>query len=172
MERKQVPYDYKYSKTLDRLGDTGILLASTDSEGKSNVMTIGWGTLGIIWGKPCFLVLVRPSRYTYRFIEESQAFTVNVPSPEMADWVNVCGTRSGRDVDKIAEYDVSVSMGQNVEAIVIDDAPMVYECRVLHHNDLIPANLDAGVEKSFYGGEDYHRVYFGEIVGAYAADSY
>lgn len=172
MDRKKVSPDHGYSKTLERLADPGLLLASTDSAGKSNVMTIGWGTMGIIWGKPCFVVLVRPSRYTYRFIEDSQVYTVNVPTPEMSDYVTMCGTRSGRDLDKIGEYDVDVSMGQVVEAITIDDAPMVYECRVLHHNDLIPANLEQGVEERFYGGADYHRVYFGEIVGAYAADSY
>ena len=172
MQRNKVPYDHRYSKTLERLSSPGLLLASTDAKGESNVMTIGWGTLGIIWGKPCFIVLVRPSRYTYRFIEDSQVFTVNVPSPEMKDWVTVCGTRSGRELDKIAEYDVPVSKGQDVTAITLDNAPMVYECRVLHHNDLIPPNLDGAVEERFYGGSDYHRVYFGEVVGAYAAQDY
>lgn len=172
MDRKKVSPDHRYSKTLERLASPGLLLASTDSAGESNVMTIGWGSMGIIWGRPCFVVLVRPSRYTYRFIEDSRIFTVNVPTLEMRDYVTMCGTRSGRDVDKIGEYDVDVCMGQNVAAITFDAAPMVYECRVLHHNDLIPANLDQGVEDRSYGGSDYHRVYFGEIEGAYAADSY
>jgi hypothetical protein len=49
---------------------------------------------------------------------------------------------------------------------------MVYECRVVHYNDMIPANLDAGIEESAYGGSDYHRIYFGQITGAFAAEDY
>ncbi|GAG03898.1 unnamed protein product, partial [marine sediment metagenome] len=96
MERVRVDYDHRLSKTLALLANPGLLLASTKRSGASNVMTIGWGSVGIIWGKPLFVVLVRPSRYTYGFIHDSGVFTVNVPTEEMREWVNLCGTRSGR----------------------------------------------------------------------------
>ncbi len=172
MERKRVPYDYKLSKALSLLVNPGLLLASTKRSGESNVMTIGWGTVGIIWGKPMFIVLVRPSRYTYEFIEDSGVFTVNVPTEEMRSWVTVCGTRSGRDLDKFGAYKLSVTPGRIVEAVTIDACEMVYECRVVHHNDLIPDNLIREIEVTAYGGSDYHRVYYGEILAAFAADSY
>lgn len=172
MERKQVPFDDRLSKTLARLRDPGLLLASTKRSGVSNVMTIGWGTVGIIWGRPTFVVLVRPSRYTYEFIEDSGLFTVNVPTEEMRRWVSVCGTRSGRHLDKLAAYNMTTSPGQMVDAVTIDAAPMVYECKVVHSNDVVPANLNSEVEARSYGGHDYHRVYFGEILGAFATDSY
>lgn len=172
MQRTQVSYDHKLNKTLALFRDPGLLLASTKGSGESNVMAIGWGTVGIIWGKPIFVVLVRPSRYTYEFIEDSGAFTVNVPSDDMREWVNVCGSRSGRQMDKFATYNMAITPGHTVSAVTIDACPMVYECRVVHSNDVIPANLAAEIESSFYGGADYHRVYFGEILGAYAAESY
>jgi flavin reductase (DIM6/NTAB) family NADH-FMN oxidoreductase RutF len=56
--------------------------------------------------------------------------------------------------------------------VTIDACPMVYECRVLHHNDVIPAHLDGEIERRSYGGRDYHRIYFGEILGAYAQEGY
>ena len=172
MERKQVQYDYQLSKTLARLTDSGLLLAASKGSGESNVMTIGWATVGIIWGKPIFQVLVRPSRYTYEFIEDSGCFAVNVPTPEMLKWVAVCGSRSGRELDKFSAYDMTFSPGQTVDAPAIDGCPMLYECRVVHWNDLLPPNLAPEIEAKFYGGRDYHRIYFGEILGAFATKDY
>jgi len=172
MERIPVAYDYQLNKTLARLTNPGLLLAATKPSGQSNVMTIGWGTVGIIWGRPIFIVLVRPSRYTYEFIEDSGAFTVNVPTEEMRPWVGFCGSRSGREVDKFAAYQMTISQGQQVAAVTIDACPMVYECKVVHHNDVIPAHLDREVELGAYKGSNYHRLYYGQILGAYAAQDY
>lgn len=172
MERRRVLYTHKLDKTLSLLSNPGLLLAATKRSGESNVMTIGWGTVGIIWGRPCFVVLVRPSRYTYEFIEDSGLFTVNVPTEELRKWVGVCGSRSGRQVDKFGAYGMTTSPGQFVQAVTIDACPMVYECRVVHHNDVIPAHLERGIEIASYGGSDYHRLYYGEILGAFVAQTY
>jgi flavin reductase (DIM6/NTAB) family NADH-FMN oxidoreductase RutF len=116
--------------------------------------------------------MVRPSRYTYEFIEETGVFCVNVPSEAMSDWVMVCGTRSGRDLDKFGDYDMGTTPGEHVDAPVIDDCPMVYECRVVHTNDLVPATLDPQYDSQSYPEGDYHRFYYGEILGAYASENY
>jgi len=172
MLRQPVTPDHRYTKTLGLLSSPGLLLASTKSSGESNVMTIGWGSVGIIWGKPIFTVLVRPSRHTYEFIEDSHEFTVNVPTEELRRWVGVCGTLSGRDVDKFADYGVTATPGQNVGAVTIDPCPMVYECKVVHLSDLIPAHLDRKIDAGSYPSGDYHRVYLGEILGVYASEDY
>jgi len=171
MNRISVAYDFKLSKTLALLQDPGLLLASTNKSGQSNAMAIGWATIGIIWGKPIFVAMVRPSRYTYEFIEDSKTFTVNVPSPAQRKWVGVCGSKSGRDMDKFAELKIATTPGQKVNSVTLDACPLVYECKVVHYNDLIPANLDAQIE-GFYGGSDYHRLYYGEILGTYASEDY
>jgi flavin reductase (DIM6/NTAB) family NADH-FMN oxidoreductase RutF len=171
MERVPVAYDYSLSKTLALLERPGLLLVSSDRSGRSNVMTIGWATIGVIWGKPIFVAMVRPSRFTYGLIEDSGVFTVNVPAPDMTRWVGICGSRSGRDMDKFAAYEGGTSPAQTVPTITIDGSPLVYECRVVHTNDLIPANLEAEKDAQFYGGSDYHRLYYGEITGAYADTS-
>ncbi len=172
MQRPPVPYDHQLSKTLSTLVRPGLLLVGTRPSGESNVMTIGWGTVGVVWGKPTFVVLVRPSRHTFGFIEDSHEFTVNVPAADMREWVGVCGSKSGRDLDKFAAYGIATSPGQNVQTATIDACPMVYECRVVHWSDMIPANLVPEAETSFYRGQDYHRMYFGQILGAYAASDY
>ena len=119
MARKKVSYTHKLARTLALLADPGLLLVSSKRSGESNVMTIGWATVGIIWGKPIFVVMVRPSRYTYEFIEDSGDFTVNVPTMEMRDWVMVCGTKSGRELDKFKAYNVPTEQAKHVPSIVI-----------------------------------------------------
>ena len=172
MARKKVSYTHKLARTLALLADPGLLLVSSKRSGESNVMTIGWATVGIIWGKPIFVVMVRPSRYTYEFIEDSGVFTVNVPTMEMRDWVMVCGTKSGRELDKFKAYNVPTEQAKHVPSITIAECPMVYECQVVHTNDVIPENLDPSIEASAYGGKDYHRLYYGEILGAYASEAF
>jgi len=169
MTRIEVPYDHDINRTLELLRKPGLLLAASRPAGTAgpaaaNVMTIGWGALGIIWGLPIFCVLVRPSRYTYSLIEASRAFSVNVPTGDMYDWVAFCGSRSGRQVDKFAERGMTYTASQVADTITIDGASQVYECRVVHHNDVIPAHLDPKVEASAYGGANYHRIYYGQVL--------
>lgn len=164
--KHEVPYTYPLEQTLDRLAKGGLLLAATRGDGSSNAMTIGWGTFGVIWGLPVMIVLVRPSRYTYSFIEESGVFTVNVPTPEMKELVTLCGTRSGRDVDKLAE--VETSMGQKVACVTLDTCPVVYECKVVHYNDVRPDTLMPEIVSRAYAQGDFHRLYYGQIMGTFA----
>lgn len=166
MALREVPYTYQLDRTLETLANGGLLLASTREDGASNVMTIGWASVGIIWGLPVMVVLVRPSRYTYQFIESSGLFTVNVPTPAMRPYVNMCGTKSGRDLDKLA--DVDVVTGQTVDAVVLPECPLIYECKVVHTNDVIPQNLALDVAQRAYPRGDYHRVYYGQIMGTFA----
>lgn len=167
-DRIEVPLSHRFAEMLEILQDSGLLLASTKRSGRSNVMTIGWGTVGVIWALPIFTVLVRPSRYTYEFIEDSGEFTVNVPAPDMTAFVDFCGSHSGRDVDKFAEYQVAVTRGRSVSSVTIDACPCVYECRVVHKNDMVPAACADKVLSGYYAAGDFHRVYHGEVLGVFA----
>ena len=166
MHKREVLYSYQLDRTLDRLAHGGLLLGSTGSSGRSNAMIIGWGTVGVIWGVPVWTVLVRPSRYTFSLIEESGVFTVNVPTLEMNELVKICGTRSGRELDKLAETETS--MGQTVACVTLDECPVVYECRVVHHNDILPETLLPEIVSRAYPRGDFHRLYYGQIMGTFA----
>ena len=168
MDRREVPFTHDFENTMTYMAKGGLLLASTKRSGESNLMTIGWGTIGITWGRPLFYVLVRPSRYTYEFIEDSGEFTVNVPTRELNRFVGYCGSKSGRDVDKLAEFNIASSPGNKVNSITVDPCPLVYECVVVHKNDIIPAELASDIVTSAYSAGDFHRVYYGEILGTYA----
>ncbi len=170
MERREVPYTHGLEQMLEALRGGGLLLAAAKPDGSANVMTIGWATVGIIWGKPIYTVLVRPSRHTYGFMEAAGCFTVNVPTPELRAWADFCGTKSGRDVDKFAALGMATSPALKVRGMTIDACPLVYECQVVHHNDVIPAHLAPAVAAGSYPGGDYHRIYYGEILGVYASE--
>jgi flavin reductase (DIM6/NTAB) family NADH-FMN oxidoreductase RutF len=165
----EVSYTDYLSETLDALRKPGLLLVSADASGKPNAMTIGWGTVGIIWGKPIFIVLVRPSRYTHGLIEQTEDFTVNVPSGDMADVVAFCGSASGRDHDKFAEKGLVAVPGRKVKSPIIDQCVIHYECKVVHKNDVLKDNLASEIISSAYPGGDFHTIYYGEILSVYAS---
>ncbi len=151
-------------ETYRTMSRDGILLVSQSRAGRPNIMTIGWGSAGIIWGKPIFIVLVRPSRYTYGCVEQVPEFTVNVPTPDMKEMVKYCGTRSGRDVDKFKELGLTALKSAMVEPPLIGECAIHYECRVVHSNDVLPDELARQIITGCYPQGDFHRVYFGEIL--------
>jgi flavin reductase (DIM6/NTAB) family NADH-FMN oxidoreductase RutF len=168
MATKKIHYTDYYAEVMKALTSHGLLIGSYDAAGKANLMTIGWGAMGSVWGMPLWFVLVRPSRYTYRCIEHSGCFTVNVPTEAMGKACAYCGSKSGRDVDKFAECKLTARKASTVLAPVVTECPIVYECQVVHSNDVIPSKLADDIRSGMYVSGDYHRVYCGKILAAYA----
>ena len=168
MPKVTIHYTDFFAETMRRMREDGLLLVTAGADGKPNVMTIGWGTIGSIWGRPVFLVLVRPSRYTYGRLEEIGDYTVNVAPHALADAVAHCGKVSGRDHDKLQEKGLTLLPSRQVRPPVIQECVIHYECRTLHRNDVVPEALAQSVMDDAYPESDFHRVYFGEIVAAYA----
>ncbi len=168
MAKVEVSYTDYLKETNKMLGHGGLLLASADAQGNPNVMTIGWGTVGIIWRKPIFIVLVRPSRYTYDLIEITGDFTVNVPTPELAEKVLYFGTVSGRDQDKFKVQGLTATPGKKIKSPIVEECAIHYECRVVHKNDVIADELTEEIRNSAYRQGNFHRIYFGEILAVYA----
>ena len=168
MSKVPVRYTDFFAQTIQRLREDGLLLVTLGSDGKPNVMTIGWGMMSSIWSRSIFIALVRPSRHTYSRLEQIGDFTVNVPPRELSAAVSHCGTVSGREHDKFEEMHLTPMPSREVRPPVIKECLVHYECRTLHRNDLAPDAVVQAVREEFYAAGDYHRVYFGEIVSAYA----
>jgi flavin reductase (DIM6/NTAB) family NADH-FMN oxidoreductase RutF len=157
----------KYAaETLRMLDDLGLLLVACGKNGKPNVMTIGWGFIGILWRMPVFLVAVRHSRFTHAVLEENGEFTVNVPTEDMEKIVQHCGEVSGRQHDKFSECELSPIDGRRVKVPVLAECKIHYECRVVHKLDVNP-DLIPDEWKSLYENRDYHTLYFGQILETY-----
>ncbi len=159
-------------ETYERLTSEGLLLAASRPDGRLNPMTIGWGTFGAIWGRPMFLVLVRPSRFTYSCIEAAQDFTVNVLPHAMQDVADYCGTTSGRAIDKMAEKALTALPSRRVASAGIAQANIIYECKVVHHNDVQQPAFPEEILSNYYPEGDFHRVYFGQILNVSVEPKY
>ena len=136
---------------------------------QTNVMTIGWALVGILWQKPVLMVAVRNSRHTFGLIEAADSFTVSVPTQDMTKALEFCGTMSGRAVDKFTECKLATGTAQKVSAPVLDLPGYHYECRRLYKSALDPKMMDKELDY-LYPKKDYHTLYFGEIVACYQTD--
>lgn len=164
MPAKNVEFGRQYEAVMKAMTSRGLLLGSYDAAGKANLMTIGWGSLGSMWGMPIWSVLVRPSRHTYRCIEHTGCFTVNVPTEAMRSCCGICGSKSGRDVNKFDLCNLTEERAKTVLAPSVAQCPIVYECRVVHSSDLLPEKLADEILGGLYVDGDFHRVYFGRIL--------
>lgn len=161
--------DRTYLENIDTLMDNLIkgALLTVKANGKVNTMTIGWATIGHIWRKEVFMVAVRDSRYTFEFIENSDTFTVTIPTDsQYKKAIAFCGTKSGRDYDKFAECNIKTADARTVASPIIDIPGVHYECKIIYKSTMDPAFLDEQLDK-LYPAKDYHTLYFGEILSCY-----
>ena len=165
--RKKIGTHDAMGETIPNLSDGGLLLVSGVG---GNPMTIGWGTIGQIWGRPVFLVLVRPSRHSFSLLESLPEYTVCVPGPDLKKAVAVCGSRSGRDIDKVKECGLSLTRSETIGVPYVEECRIHYECRVIHKSNVVNADLSPEIVAKSYPAGDFHRVYYGEILGVYRED--
>lgn len=164
MGKKISDYSDHLAETLKAFNEGCVLLVSHGKEGSPNVMAIGWGTTGIIWKKPVFNILIRPSRYTYKLIEETGEFTANIVPPQLKEVVQYCGTVSGRDHNKFKEKQLTAIPSMKVKTPIIKECILHFECKVIYKNDLISSELEKSIIPLIYPENDFHRLYFGEIL--------
>lgn len=141
------------------------LLSSGDYAGKHyNTMTVGWGYFGIMWNKPTAVVVVRPTRYTFEFINRYDTFSLCSFDKSYKKDLNLLGSKSGRNGDKIAETGLTPIPSARIDAPAFREAELIIECIKTYWDDFKPERfLDHSIEKN-YPNKDYHRMYFGEIV--------
>ena len=137
------------------------LLTAGDME-KFNTMTVSWGGLGTIWGKPVATVYVRTSRLTHDFMDDGEFFTVSFFPEEYKKTLGVLGSKSGRDMDKMHESGLTAkAIG---ETVTFEEATVTFACRKLFKQQLDPANMRPEIAEQFYGKDAPHDMYIGEVV--------
>lgn len=150
----------------------GVLL-TVKADDQVNAMTIGWGALGIEWGKPIFVAYVRQSRHTKSMLDKNPEFTVNIPLGEYDKSIlAVCGTKSGRDMDKIKELGLTLEEPLTVSVPAIRQLPLTLECKVIYRQDQDPKAIEPESDARYYAKGtpnegDYHTAYYGQITAAY-----
>ncbi len=150
-----------------------LLLTSGDfNAGKYNCMTIGWGSIGTMWSKPFAQVVVRPTRYTHEFMERYPTFTVCAFGKEFHGDLQLLGTHSGRDDDKLKMTKLTPAASVKVAAPGYAEAELILECQKIYSDIFKPENFIDKTINAKYPLKDYHTVYFGMIEAIYGSESF
>jgi len=144
------------------LEDQWGLLSVGDAE-KFNAMTIAWGGFGVMWSKPVISVVIRPQKYTFEFMEKFDLFTVSFYPEEYRKALQLLGTKSGRDSNKIKESGLTPFHIDGT--VAFEEAQSIYLCRKIFGGQQLDAFkfTDPGLDFAMYPNMDYHYVYVGEI---------
>ena len=166
----EISYLNFLSNSFELWDKTWLLLTSGDfGKGDFNSMTVAWGGLGIMWNKPMAMVVVRPTRYTFKFINSYDTFSLCVFPEQCRSALNLLGSKSGRDGDKIKASSLTPIASSSIAAPVYKEAELSLECRKMYWEDLNPQHfLYPEIEKN-YAKKDYHRMIIGEVVKIYGA---
>lgn len=160
---KKIKFPELSNDMLEQL-TRGAFLTVKDNSGKLNTMTIAWGALGYMWHKPVFMVMVRKSRFTYNLIENTDKFTVSIPlKGQLTKELMVCGTKSGRDIDKFEKCKLSPVELEDFHTPVIDECDLHILCNVVYKQPLDPELMVESIEAVYGSEKDYHTLYYGEI---------
>ncbi len=144
------------------VNDEWMLVTAKNSSGEINTMTASWGGFGIMWNKPVCVAVIRPQRHTFKFAEDSQMLTLSFLEDGNREALKICGTRSGRDCDKISEAGLTPIHGDGWSAFA--EAKTVFVGRIIY-KDFVKEDgfIDKSIIDSKYPARDYHKAYVCEI---------
>lgn len=138
-------------------------LVTAGSSSACNTMTVSWGAIGELWGKDCATVYIRPQRYTEEFLNKEDYFTLSFyPMDKKQQIHGVCGSKSGRDVDKIKECGLTPCFDE--KAPYFAEAELVLVCKKMAKSKFDPNDfIDDTIVDKWYEQNDFHYIYYGEI---------
>ncbi|MBQ3000780.1 MAG: flavin reductase family protein [Oscillospiraceae bacterium] len=161
---------FEYANEILQAIPKGVLM-TTQADGQVDTMTIGWGTMGVQWGKPIFIAYVRESRHTKTLVDKNPEFTINVPYGAYDKSIlGFCGTKSGRDTDKIKELGLHLEEGETVAVPAIRELPLTLECKVIYKQEQVKEAIAPDALERYYPEGDFHTAYYGQITAAYIVE--
>ena len=154
------PSDARAENVFNMIGKQWMLITAKNNE-TVNTMTASWGTLGVLWGKPVAICYIRPQRYTFPIVESGNSLSLSFLGEEYRNALKLCGTLSGRDVDKFKASGLTVS--QFNETPFISEAETVLICKKLYADYLRENAFISEEPLSHYPTKDFHKFYICEI---------
>lgn len=146
---------------FDWIGKNWMLITAQNQDA-FNTMTASWGGMGFLWNKPVSFIVVRPSRYTFSFLEQADRYTLSFLGEAYREALNFCGKYSGRDVDKVKQTGLTPVQEDGVTYFAQADTVLV--CKKRYAQMFDPKCFpDAGFAQKMYGDGEYHKLYIGEI---------
>lgn len=140
----------------------GWALVTAGNKEHYNTMTVSWGGLGILWNKCVCTVYVKPCRYTWNFMEESDTFTVSFYDAAYKKDLGILGSKSGKDGDKVALTQLTpVEIG---DGVTFKEAKRTFVCKKLYSAPFIADRVPEFAHEKYYTDEAEHHIYIGEII--------
>ena len=132
--------------------------------GEHNAMTIAWGGMGTLWGRPVVTVYVNHDRYTYEFMEKNDYFMVSIYPEECKEALQIMGSKSGRDCDKPAL--AGLTPVEIEHGVTFAEAEKTFVCRKIYAADLVAEGADPEIFERMYiaNARGLHKMYIGEVV--------
>ena len=159
---KEISVDNLNENIINLIGKEWTLITAGDID-SYNTMTASWGNMGFLWGKPVVTIFVRPQRYTFGFIEQSEVFTLSFFKEEYRKALTLCGTKSGREIDKAKEAGITPYAPAD-GCVAFEEARLVFKCRKLYKSLLTEESfIDKSILPKWYKDGDLHYMYIAEI---------
>lgn len=158
----------EYGKIFNERLGKGAFLNTGDAQ-HANTMTVSWGNMGIMWGAPIVTVMVRQTRYSKENLNTLKAFTLSVPMDDsFKEALAVCGSKSGRDLDKYAAAGLTTAAPQTGVVPVIAGGPFLQiECEIVYERLMDTDCLAADLKEKWYSKDTDHTIYIGKINAVY-----
>ncbi|MDR0761959.1 MAG: hypothetical protein LBF13_02785 [Campylobacteraceae bacterium] len=160
-KKRSIVKDFKDS-AIERISKEWMLITAGNKD-DYNTMTASWGGIGYLWERSVAFIFVRPTRYTYDFMEKNVRFTLTFFDKSLKNRVHkICGSKSGRNIDKAKEAEISPIYFDN-DTISFEEAKEIIICKKIYIGDFMPENFIDKSINNLYPAKDYHRIYIGEI---------
>lgn len=153
-------------KNAVQLFDKDWMALAVGKEGDMNAMTISWGGMGELWGRPVITVYVSTDRYTHSFMERNKYFTVTGFPADKKSALQVIGTRSGRDGDKLKVAGLTPEFTELGNPL-FKEANLAIECKIIYSAPFDIDRMDPDARKIYDNGMGVHTMYIGEIINAW-----
>lgn len=138
------------------------MLITAGNESAFNTMTAAWGQMGFLWRLPVASIYVRPQRYTKEFLDKTDDFTLSFFGPSARPALQLLGTKSGRDGDKVQEAGLTPQPIN--DSMTFEEAQLVFVCHKLYIQPLDPVCFNGDeVRQDCYPAKDYSVQYIGRI---------
>ena len=145
---------------IGAIADEWMLITAGDEQ-SFNMMTASWGFVGEMWGADSVVIAVRPQRYTMEFLDREDTFSLSFYG-DNKEIHKVCGSKSGRDVDKGKETGLTPVFSDNT--VYFKEANKVIICQKQYVSRLTPDKFIDKEPLKWYPTEDYHYMIIGKII--------
>ncbi len=162
MEFKEIKVEELQFNPFNKIGKEWLLITAGDKE-KFNTMTASWGGVGVLWQENVATTYIRPGRYTKEFVDANDIFTIAFFNSEYRGALNICGTISGRDEDKVEKAGLTPYFIDGT--VAFQEASMILVCKKMYHDTIKPDLFDSTENISkWYPDKDYHTMYISKIL--------